>query len=301
MKRAISIFFALLAFTGAAQGAPETYLTPTVGGGGGDPLALYCDGSRFLGGFYVRSGAWIDAVSIICGRLRGSPGNRNLLQETYANIIYEGPGGPRSVAGTSMWGGEGGGPVPLLCNADEVVAGVMIQRSSNNFVGYIQPRCAWLHNPRESLRAGPATGQISSKSPPPIVLDCPSNMAAIGFYGATGLFVDRLGLVCTLMWPSVAIAVSGDWQAWGASIHYGGKQAADNDAVGRCGQWDCRVVMSGIGRCIAIARGTFNGVWYGWAYGNDPDNDLGVLGGRAITECNARSQGTCQIIHTNCL
>lgn len=302
MKRAISIVFALLLFMGAAQGAPPAYTTPTVGGGAGGPLALYCDGPRFLSGFYVRSGYWIDAASIICSRVKGNGKNISLQQETSANIIFEGPGGVRSIGGTAMFGGGGGGPVPLLCDrSDEVVKGVVIQRSPNNFVGYIQPRCASLNYPGEPYNTFAFAGRISSKSPPPVVLDCPFNMAAIGFYGATGVFVDRFGLVCAEMkflWPGVAIAVSGNWQIWGASIHPDGPHSANSDALRRCGQWDCRVAVSDRGLCIAIARSDFNGVWYGWAYGSDP----APLRATALNECLVWSKSdVCQIIHTNCL
>lgn len=302
MKRAISIVFALLLLAGPLRGAPETQLTPTVGGGGGSPLALYCEGSRFLTGLNVRSGAWIDAVGIICGSVQGSHGSRSLVPEPNADIILEGGGGPRSVGGVTIWGGQGGGLGRLRCNANEVVAGVRIQRSANNFVGHIQPRCASLNDPGRPLRAGPAAGPISSKSSSPTLLDCPFRTAAVGFYGATGVFVDRFGLLCAEMkiWhTAVAVALSSsDGRIWGASIQSDGKEAADSDAVRRCGKPDCRVVMSGTGRCIAIGRSDFNGVWYGWAYGNNP----APLGAKAIAACEAQSKpGTCKIIHSNCL
>jgi hypothetical protein len=299
MKRTISIVFVLLLFAELSQGARETQLTPTVGGGGGEPLALYCDESRFLTGLNVRSGLWIDAVGIICGRVEGSRrGSRSLVPEPNAGIIWETGGHTRGVGGRSIWGGQGGGLGSLRCNTDEVVAGVRIQRSANNFVGHIQLRCASLNDPARPLRDGPAAGPGSS----PTLLDCPFRTAAIGFYGARGDYVDRFGLVCAevKLWQvAVAVAVSaGDGRIWGASIQSDGKEVADSDAVRRCGKPDCRVVLSETGRCIAIGRSDFNGVWYGWAYGNDPT----PLGARAIAACEAQSKpGTCKIVHSNCL
>jgi hypothetical protein len=162
---------------------PGLQLTPWVGGGGGDALRTECDGFDYLAGVQVRYGNWIDAVGINCA----TP------QEYKGKLSFSGPHGK-----ILLWGGPGGGIGNDLCSIDEGVGGLRIQRSPNNYVGYLAVLCRSLTRldraPVPTSTGG--FGRISDKSPPAQDIVCPPGMIAVGIHGATGGAVDRIGLVC---------------------------------------------------------------------------------------------------------
>jgi hypothetical protein len=163
-------------------GQPQ--LTRTVGGPGGEWLRTECDG-RYLAGLQLRYGYWIDAVGINCAEAQEYKGEGRLVNAGSTPIL--------------LWGGTGGAVTNQLCSTDEVVAGMRIQRSPNNFVGFVSVLCASLNNPARDLREASVSGgagRISDKSPPVEKIVCPPGTVAIGIHGGTGDFVDRLGLVC---------------------------------------------------------------------------------------------------------
>lgn len=93
-----------------------------------------------------------------------------------------------------------------------------------------------------------------------------------------------------------AVAVDGHG-AWGASLGLSTRSAAGADAVSRCGG-NCRVVMTGRGRCVAFAASSSGGYWYGHAYGNDAQTVRNI----AMQGCSAGAPaGTCRIKHVNCV
>jgi hypothetical protein len=92
-----------------------------------------------------------------------------------------------------------------------------------------------------------------------------------------------------------AVAVNGRG-AWGASLGLSTARAAGADAVSRCGG-NCRVAMTGRGRCVAFADSSSGGYWYGHAYGNN----TGAVRSIAMQGCSAGApSGTCRIKHVNC-
>ena len=164
-------------------GQPQ--LTRTVGGPGGEWLRTECDGVRYLAGLQLRYGFWIDAVGINCAEAEEHEGQGRLVNPGSTPIL--------------LWGGSGGALTNQLCSTDEAVAGMRIQRSPNNFVGFVSILCASLNNPSRSLREADVSGgagRISDKSPPAETITCPAGKIAVGLHGATGDFVDSLGLVC---------------------------------------------------------------------------------------------------------
>ena len=190
-RRALAIHLTAAALAVSAAAVPakvigggEPQLTRTVGGGGGEWLRTECDGVRYLAGLQMRYGNWIDAVGINCADAKEYEGKGRLDNPGSTPIL--------------MWGGTGGAETNQLCSTDEVVGGVRIQRSPNNFVGYISVLCASLNNPGRDLREASfrGAGRISDKSPPVETIVCPSGTVAVGIHGATGLYVDRFGLVC---------------------------------------------------------------------------------------------------------
>ena len=93
-----------------------------------------------------------------------------------------------------------------------------------------------------------------------------------------------------------AVAVDGRG-AWGASLGQSTPDAAGADAVSRCGG-NCRVVMTGRGRCVAFADSSNGGYWYGHAYGDN----AGTVQSIAMEGCSAGAPvGTCRIKHVNCI
>jgi len=93
-----------------------------------------------------------------------------------------------------------------------------------------------------------------------------------------------------------AVAVDGRG-AWGASLGRSTRGDAGADAVRRCGG-NCRVVMTGGGRCVAFADSSSSGYWYGHAYGNDNEAVRRI----AMQGCSAGApRGTCRVKHVNCI
>lgn len=93
-----------------------------------------------------------------------------------------------------------------------------------------------------------------------------------------------------------AVAVDGHG-AWGASLGLSTPGAAGADAVSRCGGGNCRVVMTGQGRCVGFADSSSGGYWYGHAYGDN----IGAVRRIALQGCSAGAPaGTCRIKHVNC-
>ena len=102
--------------------------------------------------------------------------------------------------------------------------------------------------------------------------------------------------------PQAAVAIDGRG-AWGASIKPWSFNASDtaararNDARTRCGA-GCKVVDSGPGRCVALFESRSSGYWVGFAHGTDRNF---VLNG-ARKGCTDRApQGSCRLLHVNCL
>jgi hypothetical protein len=93
-----------------------------------------------------------------------------------------------------------------------------------------------------------------------------------------------------------AVAVDGRG-AWGASLGLVTANAAGRDAIRRCGS-NCRVVMTGRGRCVAFADTPRGGYWYGHSYGDSPVAVRRI----AMQGCSSGAPaGTCRIKHVNCL
>jgi hypothetical protein len=161
------------------------FATATVGGGGGAALFDQCKVFQgqfdYLRGFEIHSGNWLDNIIIECGKAQEAQGQLQLGQP-YASSM--------------QWGGDGGGLGGDLCERNEGVGGLRLQRSPNNFVGYIALLCRPLDDLSALRRTDRAYGRISDKSPPAQDIACPPGMIAVGISGGYGVYVDRLGLVC---------------------------------------------------------------------------------------------------------
>jgi Domain of unknown function (DUF4189) len=103
--------------------------------------------------------------------------------------------------------------------------------------------------------------------------------------------------------PWAAVAIDGKG-GWGASIKppsvIGPTRTADDaraDARRRCGA-NCKVVMAGKGRCVAVAQSKSGGYWVGYAHGTTKS----FVQDGAMKSCNDLAPpGSCRLEHVNCL
>lgn len=166
--------------------------TSTVGGGGGAAMFDQCQTFHgtfdYLRGFELMSGNWIDSIIIECGKAQELQGELR-LGKPYTSSM--------------QWGGQTGALGGDLCESNEGVGGLRLQRSPNNFLGYVALLCRPLNNLGGLRLSDRAYGRISDKSPPAQDVTCPAGMIAVGISGGSGVYIDRLGLVC-LPPPTVA-------------------------------------------------------------------------------------------------
>lgn len=160
-----------------------TTVTGAVGGRGGGPFTLACPSGMAMVGVRGRYGAWVDAIAPICaiwvagGRTLGS--------------IDEQPG----------TGGGGGGPGWMRCEGRRGVAvGLLVWQAANEdrSVGRVLLECGQYDDPRRRANnlPGGALAFGESIGGPRVELRCGPDEVAVGLYGRSGAFIDRLGLLC---------------------------------------------------------------------------------------------------------
>jgi hypothetical protein len=221
--------------------------TDTVGGPGGAGLYQECKNFQgkfaFLRGLEVNSGNWIDAVGIECGN----------IEQDQGRLRFTSPATDMPLAADRMWGGNGGSPAIMRCPSDrEAVAGLRIQKSPNNFVGFVAPLCRPLDDPNAEphmYEESGGVGRISDKSPPWQDIVCPPGMLATGINGGYGDYVDRLGLVCLPAPLAVHETLGAGMddntnRAWSDYTHFtvprngaARCQSACNEQRGKCRAW----------------------------------------------------------------
>jgi hypothetical protein len=158
---------------------------PTVGGGGGGSFRTACGPHGFLAGIRGRTGDWIDAIEAVCVRYDGASESA----------------GPASPSG-DVYGGNGGGSRTALCPAGMVVHGWEIASLDNGgqvLVQYIRPSCRPLPvrpgNPPTAIGAF-FGGNGATDGSRTRAFSCPDGQLAVGLHGASGAYLDRVGLVC---------------------------------------------------------------------------------------------------------
>lgn len=148
-----------------------------VGGGGDSSARDVCPAGQFLIGMRVRSGAWMDQMSITCGAINpdGSIGTQS--------------NGPTR-------GGNGGGPSQGTCGAGKIVSGLgMLFTEGNRQVLTIDLNCRSTTGPdRSNFRLGQEPPGFSRF--PTEIQPCPNGEAAVGVQGRYGRHVNALGLIC---------------------------------------------------------------------------------------------------------
>jgi len=180
------LVFPILAWAAlAAPGLAQTRLPP-VGGPGGGEFVETCGGgpNNFMIGITGRTGDWIDAVMPICARY--DPGARTL-------------GGVYTL---NPHGGGGGSPNSVTCPEGMVVKGMEIGKIDNGgqlLVKYVRLQCQRVPIGPEGPRVQKADFfgiETLHGEGYPDVLTCPDFEAGSGLSGASGDYVDRLGLYC---------------------------------------------------------------------------------------------------------
>jgi hypothetical protein len=94
----------------------------------------------------------------------------------------------------------------VVCPSESAISGWEIRetRGDKQVVEYVAPECRTLKPPHDVVRVGrlsfgrraaPYSGD-GAFSPGPVWHGCPQGELAIGMQGASGAYVDRLGLVC---------------------------------------------------------------------------------------------------------
>ena len=183
MWKLIFAFLAWMVF--ATPGLAQTRI-PAVGGPGGGAFVETCGGgeNNFMIGVTGRTGDWIDAIMPICARY-----DRNT--KTLGGVYT-----------LNQHGGTGGSPNSATCPSGMVVKGLEIGKIDNGgqvLVKYVRLHC-------QDLPIGPGGPHVLQAeffgienphgSNYPDMLACPDFQAGYGLSGASGDYVDRVGLYC---------------------------------------------------------------------------------------------------------
>jgi hypothetical protein len=170
----------------AAPGLAQTRL-PAYGGPGGGAFVETCGGgeNNFMIGVTGRTGDWIDAIMPICARY-----DRNSKSLIGAYTL-------------SAHGGEGGSPNRATCSSGMVVKGLEIGKIDNDgqvLVKYVRLHCQYLpigpEGPRTLQAEFFGVESAPNRNNNAAMLTCPDFEAASGLSGASGDYVDRLGIYC---------------------------------------------------------------------------------------------------------
>ncbi len=158
--------------------------TDTFGGPGGGPFELMCPNGTFMTGLRARSGAWIDALSPICN----VPVGRTEI--TLGEIDAQ-----------AWTGGGGGGESFIRCQGRRgVLVGLEMFQANNRdrSVGHIVVNCGDFIQPSQFANKLPGSADyLGEATPSPrMIAHCGWGLVAVGIYGKSGAFIDRLGLIC---------------------------------------------------------------------------------------------------------
>lgn len=172
----LSVAVAGLALSIGARAA--AYVSPLVGGGGGDNYTRSCGTGGILVGLQGKFGSWIDQLTPICVQVAAN----GTLGSTFT---------------LSRIGGTGGLNIEeFVCPSGKILAGLVVRWAS--FINTVELRCAsWdtANKSRGATLSGAGTvgssGGVTTTS-----LTCPGSQVAKALKGKAGIYVDSLSLVC---------------------------------------------------------------------------------------------------------
>jgi hypothetical protein len=170
-----------------------------VGGVGGSPFRAMCPYGTFLSGIAGRAGAFVDRLQLVCAQVLGSPFRLDIGTVQPGTI------------GLS----RGGHTFDKECPRGYGIRGThwFMTRSDRPFLSHFDFDCASYEHPtdptvRIALNTSTDEGcpAVSFICKFGVGLDwtfCPGDQFAVGLYGRSGDFVDRIGLVCGPRFESV--------------------------------------------------------------------------------------------------
>jgi hypothetical protein len=174
------------------------------GGLGGGYFRQECGPGEYLVGFNGRTGAWLDAIQIVCA------GRANNLW-SLGDAVLRG----------NQAGRNGGSPNSVRCPSTNqgatvvtaIVFGITVSNGKPSTVGGIEVTCSYFQPPFVALPAGvqmAASGDNDEldagflQGTNPRVRGssyCPAGEVAVGLHGRSGDFIDALGLICAVPSP----------------------------------------------------------------------------------------------------
>src|SRR5262245_19785588 len=173
----------VLAMSWSVASAQQVSRTGTFGGPGGSSFELACPAGAVMTGLRARSGSWIDALAPVCSRWVASSETLGEIE----NLV--------------ITGGNGGGPAfQRYAGRRGVVVGLEMFQADNGdrSIGHIIVNCGDYKQPDQFWNklggSAPYLGQsqIGARG----IEHCGSGMIAAGIFGKSGVFIDRLGLLC---------------------------------------------------------------------------------------------------------
>jgi hypothetical protein len=168
---------------------------PIQGGPGGDHFRDDCSQDYYAVGFYLRSGAWVDAIGLKCSRFKPDLGMFDTLSSD--NSYHGGTGGAFGVEGTC----------PRRSYLSGITQSFTIDENESQFLKSLEMTCTKMAD-GSSVKICLETGlgcsdeQVPGASAQeallsrPIEQHCPKGEAVAGIRGRSGQFVDALGLIC---------------------------------------------------------------------------------------------------------
>ena len=183
-----------LSLSGAHADETQTF---TAGGGGGTPFEVRCPMGEFLVGLEGRTGQIVDGISPICASWNAIHSSTTQPQTGTPHVLQH-------------FGGPGGNKVArFVCPEGSALGGWWISDSRGEqptVVGYIaDQQCRSIARPTQVV----PSNRVSFGSPQSKGLinygwiTCQPGQVAYGLFGGSGVFLDRVGLLCTT--PQVEI------------------------------------------------------------------------------------------------
>lgn len=178
----VPIAMLLVAAAGAASADPLP--TSLAGGDGGTPFHVLCPAGNVLIGIRAKAGSWLDRVGPVCASWNPETRTRGPYRDM-----------------TTEFGGAGGQWTRFGCPPDSAIAGMQVQVTRGKtplVVGNIDgQQCRSLVPPyKEVTTQARQIGGAQRLAGLPDRLQCASGQVAVGLTGASGSYVDRIGLVC---------------------------------------------------------------------------------------------------------
>jgi hypothetical protein len=209
---------ALIGLCSAAQ-ADMTF-TKQRGGSGGSEFDIRCGAASYVSGIDVHRGWWVDGITVRCGVL-----NLNNLPNRFFEREVEPYNAPAHAGG---WQPNGANVDRLSCGSNNALIGLQVDPVNDlddgtTYVGRIGLICQGMMPPHDvghgvsgwSVSTAPGFGHGGDHLRWPGAPDvaCPAHQWAVGVYGRSGIYVDRIGLVCESEFtgPTPAAVVPGQF------------------------------------------------------------------------------------------